>query len=114
MTRRSHFDRESKPWFRSSAAGFPIVSVRCALANAGRAVPLPLAGSTQAVRNDEACFCIAAAAKCFPAWNQMATPAGSNSFYAVAAFGLNEVWAVGSRYDGINDRPLAEHFDGAR
>jgi hypothetical protein len=44
----------------------------------------------------------------------VATPTGSNSFYAVAAFARNDVWAVGSRYDGINDRPLAEHFDGSR
>jgi len=75
-----------------------------------------LAGSTQAGRrDDEACLCAAAAAaKCFPAWNQVAIPAGSNSFYAVAAFARNDVWAVGSRYDGINDRPFAEHFDGSR
>ena len=26
--------------------------------------------------------------------------------------GKNDVWAVGSRYDGVDDRPLAEHFDG--
>ena len=23
-----------------------------------------------------------------------------------------DVWAVGSHYDGVDDRPLAEHFDG--
>src|SRR5439155_13866460 len=38
----------------------------------------------------------------------------SNSFYAAAAFARNDVWAAGSRYDGIDDRPLAEHFDGSR
>jgi len=74
-----------------------------------------LTGSTQAGRDDEACHCAAAAsAKCFPVWNQVATPAGSNSFYAVAAFARNDAWAVGSHYDGINDRPFAEHFDGSR
>ena len=82
---------------------------------AGALCLFSLAGSTQAGRDDEACPCAAvAAAKCFPAWNQVATPAGSNSFYAVAAFARNDVWAVGSRYNGINDRPLAEHFDGSR
>ena len=42
----------------------------------------------------------------------MATPLGSNSFYSVGAIGQNDVWAVGSRYNGVDDRPLAEHFDG--
>jgi len=42
----------------------------------------------------------------------MKTPAQSNSFYAVSALSRTDVWAVGSHYDGVNDRPLAEHFDG--
>ncbi|HJZ80731.1 MAG TPA: hypothetical protein VKD91_10305 [Pyrinomonadaceae bacterium] len=49
-----------------------------------------------------------------PAWSETPTPPGSNSFYAVAALAEADVWAVGSRYDGVNDRPLAEHFDGAQ
>ena len=55
-----------------------------------------------------------AASECRPAWSETATPLGSHSFYAVAALAQDDVWAVGSRYDGINDRPLAEHFDGAQ
>ena len=53
-----------------------------------------------------------AAAQCRAAWSEVATPPGSNSFYGVGAVGQEDVWAVGSRYDGVNDRPLAEHFDG--
>lgn len=74
-----------------------------------------IGGITQAGGDSEACSCAtASAAKCLPAWSQTSTPAGSNSFYAVAAFARNDVWAVGSHYDGIDDRPLAEHFDGNR
>jgi plastocyanin len=53
-----------------------------------------------------------ATAECRAAWSEVATPLGSNSFYSVGAVGQNDVWAVGSRYDGVDDRPLAEHFDG--
>ena len=42
----------------------------------------------------------------------MPTPTGANSFYGISAIGPDDVWAVGSHYDGTNDRPLAEHFDG--
>src|SRR6266404_2794310 len=52
-----------------------------------------------------------AAAECRAAWSEVATPLGSNSFYSVGAVGQNDVWAVGSRYSGVDDRPLAEHFD---
>src|SRR5262245_17432050 len=55
-----------------------------------------------------------AASECRPAWSETSTPTGSNSFYAVAALTENDVWAVGSRYDGTNDRPLAEHFNGGQ
>jgi plastocyanin len=53
-----------------------------------------------------------APAACRPAWSETLTPRGSNSFYGIAAIAPTEVWAVGSHYDGIADRPLAEHFDG--
>src|SRR4030095_9179943 len=49
---------------------------------------------------------------CRPAWSEMPTPPGSNSFYGTAAITVTDVWAVGSHYDGVDDRPLAEHFDG--
>src|SRR5262249_52563695 len=49
---------------------------------------------------------------CGPAWTETKTPAQSNSFYAVNALSRSDAWAVGSHYDGVNDRPLAEHFDG--
>jgi len=55
-----------------------------------------------------------ASSLCRPAWSEMPTPSGSNSFYGAAAITTTDVWAVGSHYDGINDRPLAEHFDGAQ
>src|SRR5439155_26121336 len=55
-----------------------------------------------------------AASECRPAWRETTTPPGSNSFYAVAALAPADVWAVGSRYDGVDDRPLAEHFDGGQ
>src|ERR1044071_6448313 len=48
---------------------------------------------------------------CRPAWTETLTPPGSNSLYGVAAIAPTDVWAVGSHYDGIDDRPLAEHFD---
>jgi hypothetical protein len=51
---------------------------------------------------------------CRPAWSEMPTPPGSNSFYSTAANTSTDVWAVGSHYDGIDDRPLAEHFDGGQ
>jgi len=53
-----------------------------------------------------------AATECRPAWSETPTPSGANSFYAVVALASDNVWAVGSHYDGINDRPLAEHLDG--
>jgi plastocyanin len=52
--------------------------------------------------------------ECRPAWSETPTPPGTNSFYGSAAFALTDVWAVGSHYDGIGDRPLAEHFDGGQ
>ena len=55
-----------------------------------------------------------ATAQCRAAWNEVATPLGANSFYSVGAVGQDDVWAVGSRYDGVDDRPLAEHFDGQK
>ena len=48
---------------------------------------------------------------CRPAWSEVPTPPGSNSFYGTAAITAIDVWAVGSHYDGIDDRPLAEHYD---
>ena len=54
------------------------------------------------------------ASECRPAWSETPTPPGSNSFYAVVALARDDVWGVGSRYDGVDDRPLAEHFDGGR
>ena len=51
---------------------------------------------------------------CRPAWSEMPTPPGSNSFYGTAAITPTDVWAVGSHYDGTDDRPLAEHFDGGQ
>src|SRR5262245_62331803 len=51
---------------------------------------------------------------CGPAWSETKTTAQSNSFYAISALSRTDVWAVGSHYDGSNDRPLAEHFDGRR
>ena len=57
---------------------------------------------------------VGAPATCRPAWSETPTPPGSNSFYGIAAITPTDVWAVGSRYDGINDRPLAEHFDGVQ
>jgi hypothetical protein len=50
---------------------------------------------------------------CRPAWSETTTPPGSNFFYSVAAIAETDVWAIGSHYDGVDDRPLAEHFDGA-
>ena len=55
-----------------------------------------------------------APAECRPAWSETPTPSGANSFYAVAALAQDDIWGVGSRYDGVNDRPLAEHFDGSQ
>ncbi len=52
--------------------------------------------------------------ECAPAWHEIPTPPVSNSFYGVAAITRDDVWAVGSHYDGTDDRPLAEHFDGDR
>jgi len=52
------------------------------------------------------------ATACRPAWSEMPTPPGANSLYGVAAITHSEVWAVGSHYDGVDDRPLAENFDG--
>src|SRR5262249_48329060 len=52
--------------------------------------------------------------ECRPAWSETPTPPGTNSFYGTAAITPTGVWAVGSHYDGINDRPLAEHFDGGQ
>src|SRR5438552_3709101 len=49
---------------------------------------------------------------CRPAWRETPAPPGSNSLYSVAAIAEADVWAVGSHYDGVDDRPLAEHFDG--
>ena len=54
------------------------------------------------------------ASECRPAWSETPTPPGSNSFYAVVALARDDVWGVGSRYDGVDDRPLAEHFDGGQ
>ena len=51
---------------------------------------------------------------CRPAWSELPTPPGSNSSYGTAAITSTDVWAVGSHYDGIDDRPLAEHFDGGQ
>jgi plastocyanin len=61
-----------------------------------------------------AVFATDAPAACRPAWSETPTPPGSNSFYSVAAITEADVWAVGSHYDGVNDRPLAEHFDGGQ
>jgi plastocyanin len=55
-----------------------------------------------------------APAACRPAWSETPTPRGSNSLYGVAAIAEADVWAVGSHYDGVDDRPLAEHSDGTR
>jgi hypothetical protein len=55
-----------------------------------------------------------AASECRPAWSETPTPPGSNSFYAVVALARDDVWGVGSRYDGVDDRPVAEHFDGGQ
>ena len=55
-----------------------------------------------------------ATSECWPAWSETPTPPDSNSFYAVAALAQDDAWTVGSHYDGVNDRPLAEHFDGAQ
>jgi hypothetical protein len=55
-----------------------------------------------------------AVAECRPAWSEILTPPGSNSFYAVSTVAQDDVWAVGSHYDGVDDRPLAEHFDGSQ
>lgn len=41
---------------------------------------------------------------CRPALSEMPTPPGSNSFYGTAAITANDVWAVGSHYDGVDDR----------
>src|SRR5262249_23413114 len=49
---------------------------------------------------------------CRPAWSEMPTPPGSNSFYGTAAITATDVWTVGSHYDGVDDRPLTERFDG--
>ena len=49
---------------------------------------------------------------CRPAWSETPTPPGSNFLCSVAAIAEADVWAVGSHYDGVDDRPLAEHFDG--
>ena len=69
---------------------------------------------------DKSCPCIDDTAVpqmrsvCRPAWTEVTTPSGSNSFYDVVAVSRTDVWAVGSRYDGTTDLPLAEHFDGKR
>ena len=55
---------------------------------------------------------VGGATACRPAWSEMPTPPGANSFYGVAAITQSDVWAVGSHYDGVDDRPTAEHFDG--
>jgi len=55
---------------------------------------------------------VGGATACRPAWSEMPTPPGANSLYGVAAITQSDVWAVGSHYDGVDDRPLAEHFDG--
>src|ERR1041385_6601480 len=55
---------------------------------------------------------IGATGDCRPAWTEMFTPPDTNSFYGIAAIARDDVWAVGSHYDGTDDRPLAEHFDG--
>lgn len=53
-------------------------------------------------------------ASCPPAWSSQATPNPSGSvLYAPAAVAADDVWTVGSRYDGQTDRTLAEHWDGA-
>jgi len=73
--------------------------------------------AAQGGRVDSSCPCAAnfapeAKAICRPAWSETLTPAGANSFYGVTALSRTDVWAVGSHYDGIDDRPFAEHFDG--
>ena len=55
---------------------------------------------------------VGGATACRPAWSEMPTPQGANSFYGVAAITQSDVWAVGSHYDGVDDRAMAEHFDG--
>lgn len=68
-------------------------------------------GSTQSA----ACPCTTEArSSCRPAWTEMATPSGTNSFYAVASIASDDIWAIGSRYDGMDDRPMAQHFDGRK
>ena len=61
------------------------------------------------------CSCASqASSTCRAAWTQMLTPPGTNSFYSVGAIATNAIWAVGSRYDGTDDRPMAQHYDGRK
>jgi plastocyanin len=57
----------------------------------------------------------AAGTSCPPTWTLSTLPSGGESatFYGVTAISASDVWAVGSLYDGVQDRTLAEHWDGA-